>query len=1560
MSLKPKTIRRLTLLVGVAVLLVVSAFTLLVVRRWQNERIMAGLRAEGLAAVEAGDHYLALNKFAPYLRAHFDDAEAIKAYALARSRVEEFDGSHLMQAIGHYRRYLEMRPEDREAAVTLLGWFNQVSHYPEARDLAAGLRPADPAEAGPEHAEVLRQEAIALLALRVEGERLRAVSQRLVEVAPEDIQAQMLRMQAIVRAEGVPAAQAYAQNLLEDRPGDPRAQLAHALSMLLAPRVEDLPHVRSLLSDVAGLRASDAARLRPTPSHDPQFVRLLVEAFDRLHQFDHSREVLVDAAEASGDLVLRQLLVRRLWQDGRHADVERLTASLDPADPTADAERLGFRALSLASLGRRDEAAAIVAGLAAREGDFRAAGWALALPTRVSEEAVAPRESLDALRQAIEQHPLEPVFSYFRGEALAALERAPEALKSWASAARSPVAAGWVLPHARSAEVLIAEGRVEEAVEAATEAIVAAPANIAVNVLWFEAQAARLERGLKGDLATSSIITRLERTRERLAIETDEVFRPYRERLAAAHAAMLAASGDRDGAAEVIRELMEGSEPLEVSTLQRLAATSQTYRLGLTEACLERAEELHGLTPGLALARANAMAAQGRVAEGRKRLEAAAGAAAPEAARGFEIALATFLQSVGDPGATAAWVALGDKHPDDVQIQRLCIDAPAAAGDPAFIARASQRYRTLAGRELEPDSVPVRLARARALLRGQPTKQQRAEAVALLNSAVVEEPSLLEPRLLLAAALRMDDPSRDLTPDLPGAISQLTTAARLAPNSAAIGLDLGRSLQAAREFDRARQELQRIANDRAFGPADRFAACQLLLAQADAAAAVPPLNDLVTLAGEDASPGLLVTLATAHRSLRQDELAEAALERLLDSPRATSESLLAAAIFFAAGEADDRARAAVERAAELAPNPGAAVLVRARFAAETGDPAAGELFEQACRESPGEPAVWSAYTDFLLSRGEREAALEVAGRARAAAPSDPRIAVLHERAKLAANAEGDAELGPLLSAMSADSAYAQLKPVLNAIDQLRQAGRLDDPRAIADLADRLQSFLPVQIFAARRLAEIDPPDLERAAAIASRAILAFPARHEPAQLAAELYARLGRWQDMLRAAEVWRDRDPERSAASDLAVAQARFALGNVADALRAVAQRVGPAAAAPREPLSVAILEIYARALVATGRAEQAKELLAPLLPGAPELRAQVWIAVAARDLRTAELAGAWLEQVAPMIDPGSPDEQLALAAALSALATRFPDRADEFLGRATEVLTALVQGVGAASPAAVEALGITRHRTGDLAGAEEAYRRAIELDSRRAVALNNMATLLMERGDLEGAVELASRAVDAGGASVAASLDTLVRAHRGLGDRLREAGGEEAATAQYAAAAAACERLAALRPEDHGTLMLWADCAAGAGDLAAEVRAYERRLAAPGLSRELEVRVRNNLAYALFKIGGRAELERARDQIARGLALADHAELHDTLGWIEARAGRRDAAAEAFRRALERRPGMPSASVGLAAVLAEGTPEARREAADLLAALQGLEEPISPDLAAQASDLRKKLGGS
>jgi tetratricopeptide (TPR) repeat protein len=946
---------------------------------------------------------------------------------------------------------------------------------------------------------------------------------------------------------------------------------------------------------------------------------------------------------------------------------------------------------------------------------------------------------------------------------------------------------------------------------------------------------------------------------------------------------------------------------------------------------IDRARSLDGGSATVAQAQAAQLAAEGRTEEGLALLLEAAG---PKPGVQSQVAIATYMDATGHKDALGTWRALGDSHPQDLRVQHACLRAQAAAEDRSFIDRTIERYQAIQGKNAESEDAVVRIARARSLLHGRPNKRSRDEAVGILASVVQAQPLLSEPRVLLASALAMSDPGREIHPDLPRATAQLAEAARLEPRNARVALELAKLLQIQRDHGRAREHLLRIAGDERVDPGSRRRAAEMLLASGDAPRARDVLVQLARASGERAPGGLLVSLAEALRASGRPDQAATVYERLADGGADDAESVLAAAIYLAQRNELPRARELLGRLEELPVREWERTIALARFEVIVGSPgAAAEHFERAIAQGPDQPDVWRQFAAVHMRSGDWEAAAEVAERGLALFPADARLSVVREQARLQAAGDGTPSLRPLIEALRMDASFSEPEIILRAIEDANARGQLASVEGLQRLASLYPGSPGLQMYVARRLAALDAG---AAAALALGAMNIDTSDPEPAKLAAELFLALGRWNDLLSAATAWRSRDRSGSPEPDVAIAEAQFRLGRPDRGIQTLSPHVPRAVSAPDEALSLSILNLQSTMLIAAGREPAARELLSPLLSRSAGVRVAVWIGIAARELRSLDRSLVWLEEVHEHLPGDAPDEHLAAAIALSMLADRHPERGNELLSRAAEGLTLLVKTPDLESAGAWEALGVIRHRTGDLDAAEQAYMRAIDLDGRRAVSLNNLANIAAQtRGDLDEALRFAERAVRVGSPPDPAHIATLAAIHREIGER-RERSGDDAARESFESSAQYYGRLAELKPGDPAPVIQRAQSLWRAGDARGAAAEYERALAMP-ISREVEAVVRNNLATALrVSSTGSAELDRALEVITEAITISPRAAFYDTMGWIEIERQRPGDAAEAFRRALDlgAREGeaLPSSRLGLAFILRDGGTEEQAEARRLM----------------------------
>ncbi|HXT19373.1 MAG TPA: tetratricopeptide repeat protein, partial [Thermoanaerobaculia bacterium] len=215
---------------------------------------------------------------------------------------------------------------------------------------------------------------------------------------------------------------------------------------------------------------------------------------------------------------------------------------------------------------------------------------------------------------------------------------------------------------------------------------------------------------------------------------------------------------------------------------------------------------------------------------------------------------------------------------------------------------------------------------------------------------------------------------------------------------------------------------------------------------------------------------------------------------------------------------------------------------------------------------------------------------------------------------------------------------------------------------------------------------------------------------------------------------------------------------------------------------------------------------------------------------------------------------------------------------------------------------LGLALRKSGDAAGAERAFRKAMDLAPEDAQAANNLALLFIAAQRWSDAVALLSGVTTRVSGDALAWLN-LGLAQRGAGDRT--------------AAAASLQRVLAIDADDKAGLAARAAAYLAIvryeqGDAAAAVAAA--RQAIGWRADDVDAWIYLGLAQGLQK-----DFAGARDSFRRALALDPaRAEVHNNLGTALISLGELAGAEAAFRQALTIRPGFPEAQSNLDQVLA------------------------------------------
>ena len=165
------------------------------------------------------------------------------------------------------------------------------------------------------------------------------------------------------------------------------------------------------------------------------------------------------------------VLIQRLWQSGKSADVIDRLQHLDPGSATSDTGLLAYLALAKFEIGDVEAAKKVVADLSKRTNDPNAVAWAIALSARFGH--MEPKAALTQYEAALVRSPDNSVIRFLVGEAYAHMGETELAMAAWRRAAE--LSPSWMSPHLNIARTLAASGRAKDAVVEAEAAYRAAP-----------------------------------------------------------------------------------------------------------------------------------------------------------------------------------------------------------------------------------------------------------------------------------------------------------------------------------------------------------------------------------------------------------------------------------------------------------------------------------------------------------------------------------------------------------------------------------------------------------------------------------------------------------------------------------------------------------------------------------------------------------------------------------------------------------------------------------------------------------------------------------------------------------------------------------------------------------------------------------------------------------------------------------------------------------------------------------------------------------------------------
>jgi tetratricopeptide (TPR) repeat protein len=1322
MIVRAKTKRRLMGLLIAAVIFLALVVTLVLVRQRQIRLEFQALRQEGIAACDKEDYSLAIPSLSRYIARYPDDLDAAFKLAQALRKATSSENRQLRGAVQLVRRVLDRQPGRLEAKYLLLELYNELGFNSEAIEAALQLPKDDPA--------AIRALALARVGMRQYKEAL-PDARKYTALKPEDLEMQVLTLQLLDQCSLNNEILARAALLLQETPQrweDGRFELLMGIAFSLTREwtPAEQSRARELVlkkdpqakltrwdrADVAKFFIQKAAQRIPP---DVYFVQLLVMELDRLGLPSESVALLERASTGRKDPWLRRMLVHRLWENDRFDEIDKALQTLSPELPSADPDLLAFRAMSLARLDRKPEAQIIADALARRQNNALASAWAAVVHELFLAPAPNAKRCTEVLQEFLAGRRDNPYLLYFLAESYLVLGEYDLAAELFSRVqATNPF---WAMPLVRLSRLLMESGERDRARFAAELAFRRSPTSLLSAVNLASVSFAQLD------------LNQTEKTARLLdVVASVQTAAPGEPETLPIYVLLLGKSGKTDEARKALRAALDAKSPPAQTLLFRLAAASREANLGLENACFDLSAAAHGQTPDLLFARAIDLLLKGKGADGLRLIEDASRNQPPEQALTWRILNARYLEEMKDARAAATWIALADDpaYAGQLQLQRAALLSPSVQSDRQFISRTIDRIRNLTGEH----SAGWRMARARWLLTS-PDKiaESAQQAGGLLNEVVRLLPSYPDARILLSSAFERSGNMR-------AAIEQLAIAAKLRPASNPIALELARLYQAQADYQRAREQIDRL-NIETLDPAQRRQVVALLAQQGDSSRAMDIMRKAApTTNAVDAADNLY--LVELHRRRNQIPEAEKLLEQLLQAP--TLPVIVTAADFYASRGRKDEAERQLARLKDLQLPPGARPFALGQYYSLYGSPEqALANLEAAVKDAPNAPTFAYALLRQHLQMGRVNDALAAAQKARPNLPDDPVLAALAKHADLLAQVAADRSFTPLITGIVDMPDDAPI--IADAIRLIWETQRDHQPVSILitklrPLADRAPRLIALQRTLIDKYASLGRMD--DAVVLATRCIQNAPTSPELAQLAAEVVATAGNFDQALSFARQWRDLTLADPLPADLFIAKVRLFMNQPDDALTQLKDYLPVASQQPETYRPV--LALQARALIAKNQAPAAAELLWPLVSRAAPWRA-LWIdlAIAVKDVPALE---AWINRITPVMPPNALNEQISLANAWFQAGKRFKE--PRYIAKARALLDTLVARPDASGECHL-ARAVMYDDEGNTAAAEAGYRRALQMRADLLLAQNNLAMILAPRGQNAEALALASAAVQA-----------------------------------------------------------------------------------------------------------------------------------------------------------------------------------------------------------------------
>lgn len=1311
MNSRQRMKRRLLILAGVILALVVLGGALVIYRKHRIHEHFLQLRAQGLAAVKAKKYELALGDLGAYLGQDPTDLRSLEGYAAASLKVPQPGGKNLYQAASVIKQILYQKPDDLYYQQKLVKLLAELNYNVECVALAHQILAKNPG-----NLPALESEAQAYGRLR-KFRRAFAAADKAFQLSPDRIQNGFLALDMLYQRQ-LPAGTLtnWAGKFLAKAPANPVYQVLGSAAAALAGHPDNAKRL--------ALKAAANANL-------PDSVILPLERqLDSLRLYTQATLVLEHAVRHGASIPVQEALCERLYQQGNDGAVLKLTATKSTGHPLL----LAYRARSLLRLDHPRRAARIMQLLKAIKSPV-AGQWYAVLNLRLHPD-VSDLARMKILRTAASTFPGQAYFVDLLGTGYQHVGELELALIQWQNAAR--LAPTWPEPILHLAMGLVRAGHLKAAQMLLKHAAQLAPDNRRVLI-----DQVRL-------LAMTTAINKPARVEALLhAIENLQREIPGKPVLLSEHIRCLMALKQPAAARQLIAAALTARPPHKLSTLLGLYAVNRVGKLGMGQTILAAAAKTYGLRPRIALAYAGRLLQAKHPRQALTYLQShrrTTGALAPQ----WDLAMAEFLSATKNSAAPKAWKKAATADPTNAHAQWLALSVPGLQSDRRFILSTFSNLQAIIGSR----GFSWKMAKAGWLINHSAGKKDLLAARKLLTQTIRTSPDVLLPHLLLA---QIDLKNSDKV----DAISQLQVAAALAPQNAGVALQLAQLYQSEGDSEHARQYLQQVASSPIATPAQQRQAAALFVADGQASKAIDLLRR--SQGAGKSNPGDNLILAELYQQEGDSKAAAQLYDQLLKTPNAPI--IAAASRFYAQHGQRGKALRILALLKNLKLTPGIADVIYGDYYADSGKAKeALAAYQAAVAAAPRNQVAWYRLLALKIRLGDVKAVKETIQSAVAALPDDKTLAFVKDNLGTINPLINNVVLRPLAVALLADPPVPSAQNVVQIVGT-SAAGNpklVEFAAQLAQLAKQHPRFAALQNAAAQLLISAGHPG--QAAVVALSAVRMFPTSVTPARLAAVAFAASHQWSQALSAAQTWASRSASDPTSAVVLESVAYLNLSEPHSAVRTLQPYLH---AALRNPAGdPGVIAAYLQAQIALHNMVELKRVLLPLLSKSPNWR-QFAVNIASRELPAAT-AALWLQRVAAATPATALTEQLQLAQGYWALGQRVGNKTD--LNQAAVLLSNLLK-TGKMSPTQrgtmLSELATVQLSAGETPLAVTNYQNALKLNGHLPVAQNNLAMLMVREpdADLTQARSLAQAAVKLA-PDVAAYWDTLALVQSRIGD--------------------------------------------------------------------------------------------------------------------------------------------------------------------------------------------------